>query len=106
MADKIEHKRGDAYSISVTLLEDDGVTPIDLTDYTVRSHIRRGDTLIAELEFTAVDLVNGEYKLSIQDTTGWPLGELVSDIEYTDANGDPRSTETYYIDVIRDVTHD
>jgi hypothetical protein len=103
---QITIKRGDTYHIDVAVTEADGTTPVDLTDWTVRSHVRRRDALIAELDFTAVDLAAGEYSLSYDDTTEWPLGRLSTDIEYTDSTGIIRSTETYIISVIRDVTYD
>jgi len=106
MTEKITHKRGDTYKIDVTLTESDETTPIDLTGWTVRSHVRRHKALIANLEFTAVDLVNGKFILSKDDTTDWPICELSSDIEYSDAYDEVKSSETYIISVVGDITYD
>jgi len=106
MAEEIEHKRGDTYRIDVVLTESDGSTPIDMTGWTVRSHVRRYKTLISNLNVIYDDRINGEFTLSIDDTTDWPICKLSSDIEYTDENDDVRSSETYTISVIGDITYD
>ena len=106
MTEKITHKRGDTYKLDVTFTESDGTTPIDLTGWTIRSHIRHHKTLIANLDVIYDDRANGEFTLSIDDTTDWPISDLSSDIEYTDGNDDIKSSETYIISVIGDITYD
>ena len=106
MTAEIEHKRGDTYKIAVVLTESDGTTPIDMTGWTVRSQVRRRKTLISTLDVTYDDRVNGEFTLSLDDTTDWPVCELSSDIEYTDGNDDVKSSETYTISIIGDITYD
>jgi hypothetical protein len=106
MAEKIRHKRGDTFKIAVIVTEDDGDTRYDLTGWTVRSHIRKSGKLIAELVFGEIDISNGEFSLMVMDTDNWPMGKLESDIEYIDAMGYSHSTETYVIEVIKDVTYD
>ena len=102
----VEHKRGDTYSLSISLTAADGTTPVDMTGWTVKSQVRKRKTLISELVFTAVDLSIGSFTLSTTDTLNWPVGTLLSDIEYTDAGGVVRSSETYEIEVIEDITYD
>lgn len=106
MVKQITHKRGDTYKIAITVTEDDNVTPINITDWTIRSQVRRRDTLIAELSFEITDGINGKYTLQCEDTTDWPLGKLFTDIEYTDLLGSVVSSETFEIYVIRDITYD
>jgi len=106
MAEKIVHKRGDTFKIAVVLTEDDGATRFDLTGWTVRSHIRRRGFLISELVFGDIDITNGEFSLMAEDTSNWPISELESDIEYIDTMGYSHSTETYTVEVIKDVTYD
>jgi hypothetical protein len=102
----IDHKRGDTFRISVAVTEDDKTTPVDITGWTIRSHVRNGSVLIAELEYSAIDEANGQYQLLCEDTTDWPRATIESDIEYIDLLGDVRSTATYQIEVIKDVTYD
>jgi len=106
MTETINHKRGDTYKLDVALTEIDNITPINITDWTVRSQIRQADTLIASLEFVSINPTNGEYSLVGRETINWPLGKLSSDIEYTDAGGMVCSTDSYKINVIDGVTHD
>lgn len=40
MTEKITHKRGDAFKINVSLTEDDNITPINITGWTIRSQVR------------------------------------------------------------------
>ena len=102
----VTHKRGDTYQISIALTAEDGETPIDITEWTVKSQVRKRKTLVTELVFAAVDLANGSFTLTAEDTTEWPTGTLSSDIEYTDGDGIIRSSETYEIDVEGDITYD
>lgn len=62
--------------------------------------------LVEELVSAITNANNGEYSLTAEDTTEWPLGILVMDIEYTDTLGFIHSTETFEIDVLKDVTYD
>lgn len=105
MSAVIQHKRGDTYRISVALTEDDGITPIDITGWEVRSHIRKRSRLVCNLEYIPVDRINGKYELLCDDTSDWLKGVLTSDIEYTDSNGGVFSTKTYEINCIEDVTY-
>jgi hypothetical protein len=118
---KIEWKRGDSFVIDEPgmLVEDpngtqsmtvDGVavraSPIDMTGWTVKSHIRRKDTgaLIAECVHTWTNRAYGAYRLAVMDTSAWPLRVLAWDIEFTDPNGFVGSTKTVYIQCIKDET--
>lgn len=106
MTERIKHKRGDSFKIAVLLTEDDGTTPYDLRGWTIKSQIRLRSRLVADLEFAEVDLEKGEFTLMQINTNHWPTGLLDSDIEYIDAMGMSHSTQTYNIEVIKDVTYD
>ena len=98
MTESIDHKRGDTFSVSVTVTEDDLVTPIDMAGWTVDCQLRTAaGALIEDLVVTETDYSSGEFTLSCDDTTEWPELALRSDIQYTDLSGTIISTETFII---------
>lgn len=104
----IPFKRGDSFRPSLAVTTEDG-TPQDITGWTIRSQVRdRKGVLVATL--TAANRVDaaGTFTLAPADAqsaeSGWPEGEIEWDIEYTDAAGIVRSTETIIIRCERDVT--
>lgn len=101
MATVINFKRGDSF-----ILGAQATSGIDsLTGWTIRSQVRNGDTLVAELDVDVTDEAACEYTLSFAgSTSAWPLRRLETDIEYTNPGGQVISTETYYINVLKDVT--
>lgn len=103
----IPFKRGDTFKRRNTyMLEVDGVrTPIDITGYTIRAHIRSADTLIQSLTVNIIDAVNGVYDLVAEkeQTELWPVGLLKMDIEFT-IGGFRKSTEDIIIEVLKDQT--
>lgn len=99
----LNFKRGDTFLIEAQLA-DNGI-PTDLTNWTIRSQVRRNSQLIDTLDVTIVDAATGRYTLSSSGaTTAWPIAVLESDIEYTSPNGQIVSTETYSINCVKDVT--
>lgn len=101
---KIHHKRGDTFFLANRLTQDGA--PIDLTGWSVRSHVRDGDTLVKALTYAVVLAADGQYSLTAApaDTEDWPVKTLHCDIEYTSPGGTVTSTETFLIVVIKDVT--
>lgn len=96
-------KRGDTFALEASAKE--GAVAQNITGWTIRSHVRRGNTLIADLTVTYLDRPGGIYRLSAPlGTTGWPVGELRQDIEYTTASGQIASTETFVFECVEDVT--
>ena len=100
----INLKRGDTFIIQVQVKQDS--TPIDITGWTVKSQLKKGSTLIETLTFTAVDLINGIYKLSATaaKTELWPISVLDCDIQYTTGTPQVISTDTFQVNVIKDIT--
>jgi hypothetical protein len=76
----IRHKRGDTFSATVTLLQADGTTPIDLTGFTVTAEVE-GAALTGPFEqaltVTVEDEQAGQITLSATatDTAAWPITE-------------------------------
>jgi hypothetical protein len=81
--------------------------------WSVRSHVRDGARPVATLQVLDLDLVARTYTLfKAHDAAGdgtrtWPEGKLLCDIEYTFGTGADavvESTDTFIIDVERDMT--
>jgi len=104
MAAKINFKRGDTFVVQCTLKQT-GV-PQSLAGWTVKSQVRTQQSLrlVAELSFSVVDDRQGIYQLHCSDTTDWPTGTLVCDIQYTTPNAQVVSTDTFTIEVQPEVT--
>lgn len=102
-------KRGDTFSFVGNYVDEDedgNQTPINLDDYTIVSQVRRkNNTLLSTAVITKSDQSTdpGEYLLEIANTTGWPLEEVIWDVQYT-LDGRIMSTETVYITVTQDAT--
>lgn len=98
----IDWKRGDHFSIACQYKDDAGVnTDFTSLGITVRSQVRRPDgRLVSELAVTLG--ATGAYLLD-HATTGWPLGDLIWDIQYTLATK-PFSTQTMIVRVTRGAT--
>ena len=101
----IEFKRGDTFTLQGQVKDSEG-TPIDITGWSIRSHIRKGSELVIVLTVTFIDVLTGVYQLSAtpEDTSLFPVGQLVCDIEYTTAAGQVMSTETFEITCTKDIT--
>ena len=105
---EIPFKRGDTFLIQGQVLN--GVTPVDITGWSIRANVMSGNTLIANLEVEYVDRPTGLYRLRknhnavSQPTTGWPVRDLTCDIEYTTSAPQVVSTETFTIKMTKDET--
>ena len=101
------HKRGDTFELSASL-ENEG-TPVDLTNFTITSQIRdKDDSLLQPLTVTVTDAVNGEFTLSATaaETETWGVEQYQCDIEFVEGSGEVNSSETFTINVIKDITRD
>lgn len=101
-------KRGDDWSLIGFYKEND--VGVDITNFTIRSQLRDASmNLICELVVTKANQTTstGGFVLSIPpgtDTTIWPTGTLQSDIEFIPPGGKKKSTETYLIPIVEEVT--
>ena len=100
----IPFKRGDTFRIQCAVSEGVPAVAKDLTGFTIRSTVKKGTTVVAELTHSWVDRAGGTYQLEDMTTTTWPVAKLVCDIEYTSGDGTIRSTETFEIDSQADIT--
>ena len=78
--------QGTTFSSIITITNQDG-TPMDLTDYTVKSQFRKSYQSSTAINFTAsiYDAGAGEVRLQLApaDTTGVRAGRYLYDIELT-----------------------
>lgn len=104
MAVTITHKRGDTYRLKGVYSDANGV-PINLTGYTIESHIRdKDDNLVHSFAVASRIDAEGSFEMVPADTSLWPLSKLAWDIQYT-FNGIVQSGETNYIQMVKDVTY-
>ena len=101
----ITHKRGDTLEWVVSLTQNN--SPVDITNWTITSQIRQDTTLIANLTVTVTDAVNGEFNLSATSvqTAGWALGSHSVDIEFINVAGFVVSSQTFTLQLVRDITY-
>lgn len=104
MADSIEHKRGNFFSIDCQYTDSKN-TPLSLENITIKAQIRNSsDRLVDELIVTPIDLPIGKYRLTSADTSKWQIGVLNFDIQYTLSDGKVTSTDTVSITCLKDET--
>lgn len=96
-------KRGDTMAITVTRTEDG--SPVDLSGTSVAAKMRRGSTAIT-LTAAVTNAAQGIVTLSAAAaaTAAWTPGLYACDVEYT-AGADVQSSDTFYVEVIEDVTY-
>lgn len=96
-------KRGDTMLLTVTY-KVDGVAA-DISTIDIASQVRTlNGSLIATMVVDKLE-TTGQFTLTpdVQDTSTWPLGNLLCDIEFTQS-GNIRSTETFGIIVVEEIT--
>ncbi|MBQ8464778.1 MAG: hypothetical protein IJ545_02075 [Alphaproteobacteria bacterium] len=83
----IEVRQGDSYPINVCVKQ--GCKPVDLTGATMTMQVRdSNNSVIFTLNGTAVDVLNGKMALLLSPTeTSIPVGDYVTDIQITGADG-------------------
>ena len=103
----LRHKRGDTFQYDCVLREKKNGPAIDISGWQIRSHLRDlKDTLICEFSVQVLEAAAGHYQLSAADTRTWQPGNAAMDIEYRDAQGVIRSSETLNVLILKDETHD
>lgn len=98
-------KRGDTFNLTCTYKQ--GGVPHSLNGIDIKSQIREASILVTELTVTKANQTTnpGVFVLTptVTDTATWPLGNLLCDIQFSE-NGLIRSTETFYVAIIEQVT--
>lgn len=103
-----DFKRGDSFLLGCIKKDADGV-PEDLTNITIRSHVRDiNDELAAEAIVTKADQTSfpGEFVVAVAPaTTGeWEPGPRFMDIEFS-VGEEVASSQTLRFKVVKDMTH-
>ena len=97
-------KRGDTFQV-IGVYADANELPIDITNVQIRSQVRdKYLKLLADCVIVKTDAINGIYSVTVLDTTAWPIGEVLTDVQYTLPDGRVSSTATIKINVVVDVT--
>lgn len=83
--------KGQDFNIQTALTEDDGVTAIDITGYTIEADLRAelGGAVLAEFSYSAVDEPNGVFSLNLTDeqTAVITYQRGTYDVKMTDTSG-------------------
>jgi hypothetical protein len=95
-------KRGDTFKVKqATWLADDGQV-LPLVDVIIQSQIRtKSDQIVKTL---TINISGNNFSSSASDTSDWPLGDLLCDIEFT-KYGVKISSETFIVRVEKDITN-
>lgn len=101
------HTMGDSWSrAGVAGIRAPDGTLLDLTGWQVRSQARDKDSgaLVCEFACEIVDPLAQTYTQTALDTTTWPAGTLLSDVEFRSPSGFVVSTPVFAIAVAEDQT--
>lgn len=106
----IKLKVGDSIRWVINYKQSDGITPVDLTGYTI--DIDAYDKVTNSLLFNItsnvsdanmyIDTTNknqGEFIVIIKDTSLFPIGTYLVDIEYTTSDGFKTSSKSFELKV-------
>lgn len=100
---QIKFKRGDTFSLACTYKVNGIPTSVSGLDIDSQVRSKRG-TLVATLQDTKL-VDTGKFTLTPvnANTSGWPVDVLQCDIQLSE-NGVIRSTDTFYISVVEEIT--
>lgn len=106
----IKLKIGDSIRWAVSYKQSDGITPVNLTGYTI--DVDAYDKISGNLLFNIVssaptanayidtrDIINGNFSVIVKDTSSYTAGSYLVDIEYTDANNFKQSSKSFEVKV-------
>ena len=98
-------KRGDTFTLACTYKQNGAASSV--ADLTIRSQVRDSSgALVEELTATKANQTTspGVFVLSAADPMNWPVDVLSCDIQFSDSEDVVRSTQTFQIPVVEDVT--
>lgn len=101
------HKRGDSWSyIGKAGIKDASGALLDLTGWEIASQARVAKTgvVVATFDCAWIDPAEQTYTHQALDTTGWPLGDIELDVQFTSPSGFVVSTPTAVLSIVKDVT--
>jgi hypothetical protein len=103
----ITHKRGDTFEVVVNFTLNG--QPQSLFGWQVRSQIRSATKeLLKELDVVIINETNGVFSLNCpsEETEDWAPASYQCDIEFIDPFDFVISSDTFAVNVIRDITRD
>ena len=103
----INFKRGDTFILPKNVMWQDKEAGVryPLSGVGIKCHIRKGNELVDSLVATVTDAAAGEFELRCSGSTDtWKTGVLSADIEFTLDTGQKLSTQTFYINCVKDET--
>ena len=106
----IKLKVGDSIRWAVGYKQSDGITPVNLTGYTIDIDAYDkvsgtqlfnivSSTPTANSYIDTTDIINGNFSIIIKDTVGFAVGTYLVDIEYTTADGFKVSSKSFELKV-------
>lgn len=105
-----QHKIGDSIIWNIEYKQSDNITPVDLTGFIIDvDAINRFDkTVLFNIVSTGTDtnsylIVNesaGTFSVIVKDTTLFNAGTYEVDIEFTDAEGFKKSSQSFILSVV------
>jgi hypothetical protein len=98
-------KKGDTFTLACTYKQDG--TAFSVADLTIRSQIRDSDgNLVIELPVSKANQTThpGVFVLGNATPPNFPIDVLTCDIQFSDVDGVVKSTQTFKIPVVEDVT--
>lgn len=103
----ISHKRGDTFELNCSI--ENGGVGVDITAWTITSQARDDDdSVLQSFTVTKTNASTGQFSLSATatQTESWGLGSYSVDIEFVEGGGEVNSSETFTLNVLRDITRD
>lgn len=107
----IKLKVGDSIRWGISYKQADGITPVNLTGYTIdvdAYNKESGDLLFnvgsdVSTQNTYIDIPDrtlGAFNIIVKDTSAFPVGSYLVDIEYTSADGFKISSKSFELKVV------
>lgn len=101
----IQHKRGATWHYAqFAALTDRDDQLLDMTGVVIKSQIRNGSALVAELECEWESPVDQVFTHYFDDTSAWPVGKLTRDVRFEWPGGGVSYLQTEFVDVVESVT--
>lgn len=107
----LQYKRGDTFSLTVEFKDDVG-TPLDLTGCSARLHFKLINCGVTNLSLSSLgneisfDLTAGKVLIeaNYNKTEHLKIGRYRADLEITFPDNTRVSSETFFVDIVKDIT--
>lgn len=107
----IVHKIGDSLNWKINYKQSDNITSVDLTGFIININAENKSTKVELFNIQSdtpnlnafidiSDVLNGNFVLTIKDTSFFIKGTYLVDIEYTDLQGYKTSSKSFVLSVV------